>query len=70
MLVVIITEAKTMHYDIIIVGAGSAGLAFARSLKDSGLKVLIIEKQAQECIQAPGYDGRDLALTHLQKAVD
>ena len=60
-------EIMTMHYDIIIVGAGPAGLAFARSLKGSGLQVLIIEKQAQELIQAPEYDGRDLALTYLSR---
>ncbi len=56
-----------MHYDIIIVGAGPAGLAFARSLRDSDLKVLIVEKQAQAQIEKPEYDGRDLALTHLSR---
>jgi len=56
-----------MHYDIIIVGAGPAGLAFARSLRDSTLQVLIIEKQAKAQIEKPEYDGRDLALTHLSR---
>jgi len=56
-----------MHYDIIIVGAGPAGLAFARSLRNSGLQVLIIEKQARAQIENPEYDGRDLALTHLSR---
>jgi len=56
-----------MHYDIIIVGAGPAGLAFARSLRNSGLQVLILEKQAQANIESPEYDGRDLALTHLSR---
>ncbi|MBL0341539.1 MAG: tryptophan 7-halogenase [Bacteroidetes bacterium] len=32
------------HFDIIIVGAGPAGTACALSLKDSGLKVLILDK--------------------------
>ena len=56
-----------MHYDIIIIGAGPAGLSFARSLKDSGLSVLMVEKQAKDKIQKPDYDGRDLALTHLTR---
>ena len=56
-----------MHYDIIIVGAGPAGLAFARSLRNSGLQVLILEKQGKANIENPEYDGRDLALTHLSR---
>ena len=53
-----------MTFDIVIVGAGPAGLSFARSLADSGLKIAIIEQQAEEQIAAPEFDGRDIALTH------
>ena len=56
-----------MHYDIIVIGAGPAGLSFARSLKTSGLRVLVLEKQALSKIETPEYDGRDLALTHLSR---
>lgn len=35
------------HYDICIVGGGAGGIGCAYALKDSGLKVCIIEKQAQ-----------------------
>lgn len=56
-----------MHYDIIVIGAGPAGLSFARSLKTSGLRVLILEKRPLDEIKAPEYDGRDLALTHLSR---
>jgi len=35
------------HYDVIIIGAGPAGLACASELKDSDLQVLIIEKNDQ-----------------------
>ena len=54
-----------MEYDIIIVGAGPAGLSFARSLAGSGLRIAIVEKQPATELAAPGFDGRDIALTHL-----
>jgi ubiquinone biosynthesis UbiH/UbiF/VisC/COQ6 family hydroxylase len=54
-----------MDYDIIVVGAGPAGLSFARSLADSGLRIAIIEKQSRATLENPEFDGRDIALTHL-----
>ena len=54
-----------MTYDIIIVGAGPAGLSFARSLASTGLRIALIEKQTEEQLAAPEFDGRDIALTHL-----
>ena len=54
-----------MTYDIIIVGAGPAGLSFARSLANTGLRIALIEKQSEEQLAAPEFDGRDIALTHL-----
>ena len=54
-----------MERDIIIIGAGPAGLSFARSIADSGLKVLIVEKSPLEQISKPDPDGREIALTHL-----
>jgi ubiquinone biosynthesis UbiH/UbiF/VisC/COQ6 family hydroxylase len=54
-----------MKYDISIIGPGPAGLSFARSLKDSGLKLLIIEKSGFQAICKPLPDGREIALTHL-----
>ena len=53
-----------MNYDIIIVGAGPAGLSFARSLGHSGLRIAMIEKQTEADLAAPEFDGRDIALTH------
>jgi ubiquinone biosynthesis UbiH/UbiF/VisC/COQ6 family hydroxylase len=54
-----------MTYDIIIVGAGPAGLSFAQSLANSGLRIALIEKQAEQQLASPEFDGRDIALTHL-----
>ncbi|MXW72749.1 MAG: FAD-dependent oxidoreductase, partial [Chromatiales bacterium] len=36
-----------MDYDVVVVGAGFAGLACARELAGQGLKVLVIEKKQQ-----------------------
>ncbi|MBF0804199.1 MULTISPECIES: 5-demethoxyubiquinol-8 5-hydroxylase UbiM [unclassified Neisseria] len=59
----------TLTCDIIVVGAGPAGLSFAASLAGSGLNVVLIEKSPQETLQNPPYDGREIALTHLSKEI-
>ena len=53
-----------MKQDITVIGAGPAGLSFARSLANSGLKVKVIEKLPKATLRAPAFDGRDIALTH------
>ena len=52
------------NYDVIIVGAGPAGLSFACSLIDLNLNVLVVEKSTQKSISNPRPDGRETALTH------
>ena len=52
------------EYDVIIVGAGPAGLSFACSLIDLNLKVLVVDKSNKESISNPKLDGRETALTH------
>lgn len=54
-----------MKYDIVIIGAGPAGLSFARSLGDTALKVLVVERSSLETLRQPPEDGREIALTHL-----
>ncbi len=54
-----------MKVDIIIIGAGPAGLSFARSLSATGLTVLIVEKLSVDELRSPPIDGRDIALTHF-----
>lgn len=36
-----------MRYDAVVVGAGPAGLAFARNLAEKGFKVIVVEKEDQ-----------------------
>lgn len=54
-----------MKYDIIIIGAGPAGLSFACSLENTNLTILLIEKSSKENLREPIPDGREIALTHL-----
>lgn len=54
-----------MNYDIIIIGAGPAGLSFARSLAKTDLNILMIEKSSIDQLSKPEPDGREIALTHL-----
>ncbi len=58
-----------MNHDIIIIGAGPAGLSFAREMADSNLDILLIEKQSEEILANPAYDGREIALTHLSHKI-
>ena len=53
-----------MDHDIIIAGAGPAGLSLARCLGPSGLRIAIVEKLAESDLSTPRFDGRDIALTH------
>lgn len=58
-----------MKHDIIIIGAGPAGLSFARDVSKENLNVLLIEKQAENILANPPYDGREIALTHLSQSI-
>lgn len=58
-----------MQADIIIIGAGPAGLSFARNVADTGLNILLIEKQSEQSLSDPQYDGREIALTHYSRDI-
>ena len=53
-----------MSFDIVIIGAGPAGLCFARSLAGSGLRIALVERQQEAALMAPVDDGREIAITH------
>ena len=50
-----------MQYDVIVIGSGPAGLAFARSLADTPLQVALLDQQPLDALAAPPVDGRDIA---------
>ena len=53
-----------MSFDIVVIGAGPAGLCFARSLAGSGLRIALVERQEEAALAAPADDGREIAITH------
>lgn len=52
-----------MDFDVVIIGAGPAGLCFARSLAGQGLRIAVLERQGKEALVTPAFDGREIALT-------
>ncbi len=61
-------NSQQTGFDIIIIGAGPAGLALARMLGDMELKIAVIERHGEKVLQEPPEDGRDIALTHSSEA--
>ncbi len=55
--------------DIVIIGAGPAGLAMARGLADTGLKIALVERLDEAVLANPPEDGRDIALTHASERI-
>lgn len=58
-----------MDTDIIVVGGGPTGLAFARQFKGSRLRIKVLEKAPLSALQNPSYDGREIALTHRSREI-
>ncbi|MCG8494291.1 MAG: 5-demethoxyubiquinol-8 5-hydroxylase UbiM [Sneathiellales bacterium] len=58
-----------MKQDILIIGAGPAGLCFAREMAETGLNITLIEKQSEDRLADPSYDGREIALTHFSRKI-
>lgn len=50
--------------DVVIIGAGPVGLAFAATLADRGLTSTLLERAPEAAIANPSPDGREIAMTH------
>ncbi len=59
----------TLSCDIAVIGAGPAGLSFARAMAGSGLDILLVERSPESALADPAFDGREIALTHRSQAI-
>lgn len=58
-----------MAQDILIQGAGPAGLAMARALSGHGLTIRVFDRSTAQSLAAPAEDGREIALTHRSETL-
>lgn len=52
------------HCDVLIVGAGPAGLSLAIALCQAGFTSTVLDRQPATALADPAPDGREIALTH------
>ena len=55
--------------DVLIVGAGPAGLALSVALAQGGLRSTVLEQCDAQTLAQPSEDGRDIALTHRARRI-
>ena len=57
-------RGNNIIFDIVVVGAGPTGIAFACGFADTNIKIAIVDKLPRAAIANPEMDGREIALTH------
>ncbi|RKT60449.1 ubiquinone biosynthesis UbiH/UbiF/VisC/COQ6 family hydroxylase [Azonexus fungiphilus] len=61
--------SESSNTDVIIVGAGPAGLALACALADAGIRSHVLEQNPADDLVQPPEDGRDIAMTHRARRI-
>ncbi|MCB2036007.1 MAG: FAD-dependent monooxygenase, partial [Ottowia sp.] len=52
-----------MAFDLLISGAGPAGLCLARALSGNGMTIGLVDQLPRAVLADPPFDGREIALT-------
>ncbi|MBT9494032.1 MAG: 5-demethoxyubiquinol-8 5-hydroxylase UbiM [Paucibacter sp.] len=63
------TTSSANPAEVLIVGAGPAGLSMACALADAGITCCVLEANSLASLQNPADDGREIALTHKGIAI-
>lgn len=58
-----------MQTDVVIAGAGPAGLSLAGALVQAGLRVVVVDPADAEVLSNPADDGREIAITPLSRSL-
>jgi ubiquinone biosynthesis UbiH/UbiF/VisC/COQ6 family hydroxylase len=66
---VLAEDDELADFDVVIAGAGPAGLSAGISLSRLGLRVALVERQSAAALADPGFDGRDIALTGASRQI-
>jgi ubiquinone biosynthesis UbiH/UbiF/VisC/COQ6 family hydroxylase len=61
-------STRESDFDIIIAGAGPAGLCLAVALENRRLRVAVVDRQPLAALADAPFDGREIALTHASVA--
>ncbi len=62
-------SSRAVDGDVLIVGAGPAGLALSIALAQAGLRSTVLEQSDARTLAQPPEDGRDIALTHRARRI-
>ena len=62
------TSGNTL-FDIVVIGAGPVGIAFALGFVDTNINIAIVDKSSREIISNPKIDGREIAITHNSQEI-
>ena len=57
------SQKGNTNFDIVIVGGGPIGIAFACGLANTKIKIAIVDKLSKKAMSNPKIDGREIALT-------
>ncbi|MCF6275526.1 MAG: FAD-dependent monooxygenase [Robiginitomaculum sp.] len=58
-----------MYFDVLVIGAGPAGLAFSALASDMGLSVGLFDRQTKTALSRPKNDGRDIAVAEASRKI-
>ena len=62
-------DSAAFDADVLIVGAGPAGLVLSVALAQAGLRSRVLEQAPRDALAQPVEDGRDIAMTYRSRRI-